>query len=67
MKYAFWPGCVSKGACPELYDSMILTSAKLGIDEALVADPIHQGDYVQFMENLIKHVPRKGDPNRYNY
>ena len=32
MKYAFWPGCVSKGACPELYDSMILTSAKLGIE-----------------------------------
>ena len=22
MKYAFWPGCVSKGACPELYASM---------------------------------------------
>ncbi|MGB2695002.1 MAG: CoB--CoM heterodisulfide reductase iron-sulfur subunit B family protein [Dehalococcoidia bacterium] len=32
MKYAFWPGCVSKGACPELYDSMIKTSAKLGIE-----------------------------------
>lgn len=32
MKYAFWPGCVSKGACPELYDSMIKVSAKLGIE-----------------------------------
>ncbi len=32
MKYAFWPGCVSKGACPELYDSMTKTSAKLGIE-----------------------------------
>jgi succinate dehydrogenase / fumarate reductase cytochrome b subunit len=32
VKYAFWPGCVSKGACPELYDSMIKTSAKLGIE-----------------------------------
>ncbi len=32
MKYAFWPGCVSKGACPELYESMIKTSAKLGIE-----------------------------------
>jgi succinate dehydrogenase / fumarate reductase cytochrome b subunit len=32
LKYAFWPGCVSKGACPELYDSMIKTSAKLGIE-----------------------------------
>jgi succinate dehydrogenase / fumarate reductase cytochrome b subunit len=32
VKYAFWPGCVSKGACPELYDSMIKVSAKLGIE-----------------------------------
>ncbi|MEX1255897.1 MAG: CoB--CoM heterodisulfide reductase iron-sulfur subunit B family protein [Dehalococcoidia bacterium] len=32
MKYAFWPGCVSKGACPELYDSMIKVSAALGIE-----------------------------------
>ena len=32
MKYAFWPGCVSKGACPELYDSMIKVSAHLGIE-----------------------------------
>lgn len=32
MKYAFWPGCVAKGACPELYTSMIRTSAELGIE-----------------------------------
>ena len=32
MRYAFWPGCVSKGACPELYSSMIKASAKLGIE-----------------------------------
>jgi len=32
MKYAFWPGCVSKGACPELYTSMVRTSAELGIE-----------------------------------
>jgi len=32
MRYAFWPGCVSKGACPELYSSMIKTCAKLGIE-----------------------------------
>jgi succinate dehydrogenase / fumarate reductase cytochrome b subunit len=32
VKYAFWPGCVSKGACPELYDSMIKVSAALGIE-----------------------------------
>lgn len=32
MRYAFWPGCVSKGACPELYVSMVRTSAELGIE-----------------------------------
>ncbi len=32
MKYAFWPGCVSKGACPELYTSMVRTAAELGIE-----------------------------------
>ena len=32
MKYAFWPGCVSKGACPELYQSMIKVSAAMGIE-----------------------------------
>jgi len=32
VKYAFWPGCVSKGACPELYQSMVKTSARLGIE-----------------------------------
>ncbi len=32
MKYAFWPGCVSKGACPELYVSMVRTARELGIE-----------------------------------
>jgi succinate dehydrogenase / fumarate reductase cytochrome b subunit len=32
MKYAFWPGCVSKGACPELYQSMVRVAPELGID-----------------------------------
>jgi succinate dehydrogenase / fumarate reductase cytochrome b subunit len=32
MKYAFWPGCVSKGACPELYESLVKSCAKLGIE-----------------------------------
>ena len=32
MRYAFWPGCVSKGACPELYTSMVRTAAALGIE-----------------------------------
>lgn len=32
MKYAFWPGCVAKGACPELYESMVKLAPRLGIE-----------------------------------
>lgn len=32
MKYAFYPGCVSRGGCPELYPSAVKVAAKLGID-----------------------------------
>lgn len=32
MKYAFYPGCVSKGACPELYQSVATVYPKLGIE-----------------------------------
>ena len=32
MRYAFFPGCVSKGACPELYQSVMQVYPKLGID-----------------------------------
>lgn len=32
FKYAFWPGCVSKGACRELYDSTKIIAEKLGIE-----------------------------------
>ena len=32
MKYAFFPGCVSKGACPELYQSVLKVYPKLGIE-----------------------------------
>jgi succinate dehydrogenase / fumarate reductase cytochrome b subunit len=32
MKYAFFPGCVSKGACPELYQSVMQVYPTLGID-----------------------------------
>ena len=52
MKYAFWPGCVSKGACPELYDSMILTSAKLGIE----LDEMYDGNCTG--AGVIKIEPR---------
>ena len=32
MKYAFFPGCVSKGACPELYQSVMQVYPQLGIE-----------------------------------
>ena len=32
MKYAFYPGCVSRGACPELYSATIEVCERLGIE-----------------------------------
>ena len=56
MKYAFWPGCVSKGACPELYDSMILTCAKLGIELEEMYDGNCTGAGV-----ISEHEPKLAD------
>ena len=32
MKYAFYPGCVARGAAPELYKSTMMVVDKLGIE-----------------------------------
>ena len=32
MKFAFFPGCVSRGGCPELYTAANLVCDKLGIE-----------------------------------
>ncbi len=32
MKYAFFPGCVSRGGCPELYPAAVSVCERLGID-----------------------------------
>lgn len=32
MKYAFYPGCVAKGGCPELYPAAVKVSDKLGLE-----------------------------------
>ena len=32
MKYAFFPGCVSRGGCPELYQAALLICRRLGIE-----------------------------------
>ena len=31
-KYAFYPGCVSQGGCPELYEAVTRVSEKLGLE-----------------------------------
>ncbi|MBI4377947.1 MAG: CoB--CoM heterodisulfide reductase iron-sulfur subunit B family protein [Nitrospinae bacterium] len=32
MKFAFYPGCVAKGACRELYSSSLIVAERLGIE-----------------------------------
>ena len=32
MKYAFFPGCVSRGGCPELYPAVLKVCERLGIE-----------------------------------
>src|SRR2546425_10888498 len=32
MKVAFYPGCVSRGGCPELYPSAVKVAAQLGLE-----------------------------------
>ena len=32
MKYAFYPGCVSRGGCPELYTATMAVAAKVGLE-----------------------------------
>ena len=32
MKYAFFPGCVSRGGCPELYPTVVKVCQRLGIE-----------------------------------
>ena len=38
MPYAFYPGCVSRGGCPELYPAAVKVAAKLGITLAELKD-----------------------------
>ncbi len=38
MKYAFYPGCVSRVACPELYSASVKVTEKLGIEIEEVID-----------------------------
>ena len=38
MTYAFYPGCVSKGGCPELYPAAKMVAAKLNIELVELTD-----------------------------
>ena len=38
MAYAFYPGCVSKGGCPELYPATVKVAARLNIELAELED-----------------------------
>ena len=35
MKYAFFPGCVSRGGCPELYPAAVKVCERLGTLDGL--------------------------------
>jgi succinate dehydrogenase / fumarate reductase cytochrome b subunit len=56
MRYAFWPGCVAKGACPELYVSMVRTAAELGIELVELYDGNCTGAGV-----ISEHSPETAD------
>ena len=59
MKYAFYPGCVSRGACPELYSATIEVCSILGIEldeEAL------KGASVLGLEYYKKKINDLGTP-----
>ena len=36
MKYAFFPGCVSRGACPELMQSLTAVAEHIGMELELM-------------------------------
>ncbi len=38
MRYAFYPGCVSRGGCPELYPSAVTVAARLGLELEELSD-----------------------------
>lgn len=56
MKYAFWPGCVSKGATPELYTSMVRVARELGIELVELEDATCTGAGV-----IQEHNPKLAD------
>ncbi len=46
MRYAFFPGCVSRGACRELYKSMMKLSERLGLELVELTEAACTGAHV---------------------
>ena len=67
MKFAFFPGCVSRGACPELYTSTVKISEILGIelDEKALESASCTGAGVLQEKNQLLLLP--GLTNRQDY
>lgn len=51
MRYAFFPGCVSRGACRELYTSMMKVSETLGLDLVELTEAACTGAHVIHEQN----------------
>ncbi|MDP6493989.1 MAG: CoB--CoM heterodisulfide reductase iron-sulfur subunit B family protein [Dehalococcoidia bacterium] len=56
MKYAFFPGCVSRGGCPELYPAAVSVCERLGIELEVMEGAACTGAGV-----LQEKNPRLGD------
>ena len=56
MRYAFWPGCVSKGGTPELYPSAMAVAARVGMDLVELEQATCTGAGI-----LGEHSPRLAD------
>ena len=51
MRYAFFPGCVSRGACRELYRSMMKVSERLGLELVELTEAACTGAHVMHEAN----------------
>ncbi len=51
MRYAYFPGCVSRGACRELYTSMVKVSQRLGLDLVELTEAACTGAHVIHEQN----------------
>ena len=55
MKFAFYPGCVARGAAPELYKSTMMVVDKLGIELEEIEKSESAESKKIFLEKINKH------------